>query len=221
MRHVFVETNWVVGCVAPAHRRIPAARALLERARLGELKIHLPVICIVEARRTLQTKFQPRGEANAIGEFVRWAINAGKLDAADAETVRKTVDMFESRVRGELSKIDGTLEALKDEPGVSIFAQTTHQLTLAVDIGFTTTLAPFDQSVLAAVLGHADEIRLMEPAAELAFCELDSDLQPWDAEARPIKVLTDLYDARRIWVYGDFDLTAPPPPAGWSGGRGS
>jgi len=45
MRHVFVETNWVVECAAPAHHKTPAALELLKRAASGELKLYLPVIC--------------------------------------------------------------------------------------------------------------------------------------------------------------------------------
>jgi len=66
MRYVFVETNWVVDYAVPVHRQAPAAHALMERARRGELKLYLPSLCITEARKAIVNRFQPRSEADAI-----------------------------------------------------------------------------------------------------------------------------------------------------------
>jgi predicted nucleic acid-binding protein len=210
--HVFVETNWVVDYAAPSHRQNPAARGLLERARKGDLTLHLPALCLVEARRAIRSRFQPRGEADAIRKFVRWATSAGKLTIPERDTVMRTVDMFESRVRGELDNLNSTLESLRSEPGVEVFALNDNQLRLAVDLCLAVDLDPFDQSVLAAVLGRAETIRTMNPRAEIASCELDGDLQPWDKQGRARTNLTELYDPRAIWVYGDFDMSAPVRP---------
>jgi predicted nucleic acid-binding protein len=214
MLHVFVETNWVVDYAAPSHRQTPAAHGLLERARRGELRLHLPVFCIVEARKVILTRCQPR-EADAIRQFVRWATSAGKLTDVDREAVMKTLAMFESRVRGELAAMDSTLAGLREESGLEIFAMKDEHLELAVDIGFELDLKPFDQSVLAAVLGCADAICATDPTSELAFCELDGDLQPWDRKGQKRMDLSELYDPRGIWVYGDFDMAAPVRPSNW------
>jgi len=123
--------------------------------------------------------------------------------------------MFENKVRGELSNLDATLEALRAEPALKIFSLNDRQLELAIDVGFRADLNPFDQSVLAAVLGRADDIQAADANAELAFCELDGDLQPWDKQGRRRRELADLYDPRGIWVYGDFDLEAPQRPPDW------
>ena len=214
MLHVFVETNWVVDYAAPAHRQTPAAHGLMERARKGELKLLLPALCISEARKVIVSKFQPRGEANAIRHFVRWAAMAGKLTHADRDAVMRTVAMFEDRVRVELANLDSTLENLRSEAGLEVFPLNDDQLQLAIDVSFSVDLNPFDQSVLAAVLGRSDAIHAIDPSAEIAFCELDSDLQPWDKQGRS-KEIVELYDARGIWVYGDFDMSAPQRPPGW------
>jgi hypothetical protein len=60
MLHVFVETNWVVSYVGPAFEQDAEAKRLLGRAQAGELRIHLPKICLIEASRTLGTKFHRR-----------------------------------------------------------------------------------------------------------------------------------------------------------------
>jgi predicted nucleic acid-binding protein len=203
MLHVFVETNWVVDFAAPSHRQTPTARSLLNRARRGDLKLYLPSLCLVEARKVIVTRFQPRGEANAIRHFVRWAIAAGKLSKPERDAVMKTLDMFESKVGAELGDLDSSLAALRSEPGLEVFALNDDQLKLAIDVGFVTDLNPFDQSVLAAVLGRADEIRLADPTAELAFCELDSDLQPLQEQSTPFVWL------RRGWVNVEGFVAAP------------
>ncbi|MGD0012092.1 MAG: hypothetical protein ABSE93_26565 [Terriglobia bacterium] len=42
MKHVFVETNWVVEYGAPAHLRPSTALTLAQRAEAGELRLCLP-----------------------------------------------------------------------------------------------------------------------------------------------------------------------------------
>ena len=78
------------------------------------------------------------------------------------------------------------------------------------------SLKPFDQAILAAVLVRAEELRRAGEAG-LCFCETDSDLQPWDKHGDVKRPLTDLYDTAAVWVYGDFDLRAPERPENWPG----
>jgi len=212
VRHVFVETNWAVDYAAPEHRRNPAAGALLDKSRRGELKLHLPALCISEAKRTIQTKFQPRGEADAIRLHSRKAVEAGKLSQADRDVVMRAVDMFEKAVWKDLAGVDQALSALRTEPGLEIFAMSDSHLDLSVAISFSVGLGAFDQAVLAAVLGRATDLLSTDKDVELVFCEKDSDLQPWDKDGNRRAVLADLYDPLGIWVYGDFDMEWPVRP---------
>jgi hypothetical protein len=75
-------------------------------------------------------------------------------------------------------------------------------------------LEPFDQAILAAILVRGERL-LAEGVEETAFCELDSDLQPWDKRGDPKERLAGMYDQARIWVYGDFLLQAPAKPHDW------
>lgn len=79
-------------------------------------------------------------------------------------------------------------------------------------------LQPFDQAILAAVLVRAEQL-LAEGVGEMAFCELDTHLQPWDKDRNFKSRLASLYDAARIWVYGDFLLQAPPKPDDWGSAK--
>ena len=115
----------------------------------------------------------------------------------------------------ELERLDATLQTLRQEPGVEVFALSEAMLERAVTLSLLgLDLKPFDQAILAAVLVRAEEL-FGAGEQELAFCEIDSDLQPWDKNGNPKQPLTRLYDAARVWVYGDFALGYPSRPEGW------
>jgi hypothetical protein len=76
-------------------------------------------------------------------------------------------------------------------------------------------LKPFDQAILAAVLVKAEQLRNMG-AEDLSFCELDSDLQPWDKRGNVKQPLKSLYDSARLWVYEDFLMESPRQNSGAS-----
>jgi len=78
------------------------------------------------------------------------------------------------------------------------------------------SLKPFDQAILAAILGRAEEL-WNSGEVDLCFCETDADLQPWDRLGEPKQPLTDLYDKCSLWVYGDFSLSQPERPLNWPG----
>jgi len=217
MHHVFVETNWVVDYAAPAHHKKLPAVELLGRADRGEIQLYLPAICLNEARRTLQ-KFQPRHEADAIRNFVLWATRERKISSQDGDVVRRTLDLFENKVRGELGQIDATLASLREQRGLDVFALDEAMLVRAIDLsgGVLDAIQPFDQAILAAILVRAEGLRAAGEA-KLSFCELDGDLQPWDRKSNPKPLLKKLYDDAGIWVFGTFDLDEPPRPPGWGG----
>jgi hypothetical protein len=81
-------------------------------------------------------------------------------------------------------------------------------------LGEPLELNPFDHAVLAATLVTAERLR-DAGEADVSFCELDSDLQPWDRAGGARSPLRQLYDAARAWVYGDFEMRSPPRPDGW------
>lgn len=128
--------------------------------------------------------------------------------------------MFESTVRAELADLNRRLGSLRAEPGVEIFAMRDSYLDLSIELSYSLDLTPFDQAVLASVLGRAREMRVHEGELEMVFCEKDSDLQPWDKDGNRRHALCDMYDELGIWVYGDFDMQWPPKPEDWPRGSG-
>src|ERR1035437_2015696 len=216
MRHVFIETNWVVAYAAPAHHRNPAALELFDRAANGEITLHLPVICIAEARRPIE-RFQSRNQADRVRQFLLWARNTGDVDAAEDDATRRVLDRMEGREKADLARLDETFDNLKAAGGIEIFKLSQEMLDLCANLSsLKLDLQRFDQAILAAILVRRERL-LADGVDETAFCELDSDLQPWDKDSNPKQRLAGLYDKARIWVYGDFLLQAPPKPGDWPG----
>jgi hypothetical protein len=216
--HVFIETNWVVDFAAPGHYRAPAAVRLLDRARSGELRLHLPIICLTEARRPILAKHQSR-HADTIRQFLKWARTTDLVAAEDEAATRRVLNLLERQVRIDLNELDQTLTSLTQQPGLEVFPFDGAMLEKTAGFALEKLdLHPFDQAILAAVLLRAGTLR-SEGETEFAFCELDSDLQPWDKHGKRKEPLTSLYDVAGIWVYSDFVLKSPPRPENWTGGH--
>jgi hypothetical protein len=213
-----VETNWLVDHAAPAHHRRPGAATLLERALAGDVKLYLPAVCLAQARSTIPRKFQPRREAEPTRLFLAWARTRGKILPAQLDEVTRVLNVFEQSVQGELRQLGTKLDALRSKPEViEIIGLDDEILERAATLSTSELcwLDPFDQAILAAVLVHAARLRT-RGRQDVCFCELDSDLQPWDRNKNPKPELQGLYDDAGVWVYGDYDLTWPEPPRGWT-----
>ena len=205
---VFVETNWVVDVIAPAHLQSPQAIQLLQSADVGQLTIFLPAICLAEARETVPRRFAPRSRSADLRKFVQWARTQGRLSTEEATTAFKVFEQFDNLVTQELTKVPERLAALKKHSGVNIFPISESMLERQVVIGsMGLSLKPYDLAILAAILVKAEELR-EAGYSEFAFCELDSDLQPWDRVGNRKPILSNLYTDAEIQVYGDFLVRA-------------
>jgi hypothetical protein len=205
-RAVLVETNWVVDVIAPAHLQSPQAIQLLARAQAGEFKLHVPAICFAEARETIPRRFAPRSRSEDLRKFVRWARDEGRVTAADAEAAFRVFNQFDGLVANELTKVAERLDDLAKNPSLSVFPLSESMLERQVSIGsMDLSLKPYDLAVLAAVLVKSEDLQ-HEGHPWVGFCELDSDLQPWDKSGGRKPILNDLYNDARIWVYADFLL---------------
>jgi len=208
MPHVFVETNWIYQYAAPAHHHVPVAAELLYRAQRGEFTIHIPNICLGEARRAILAKCKPRNEADAIRRFVALAQPA-HVTKEDAKTARVVLDKFENSIKKDLDNLDKTLRALTHLPFVEVFRLDDGMLDRATELALgEIELNPFDHAILASILVCAT--RLWDAGEKaISFCEIDKDLQPWDKKGNAKPPLRDAFDQAHVWVYGDFTLTKP------------
>lgn len=205
MRHIFVETNWLVAVAAPAHDRIPAALELLESARNGNARIYVPACCIGEARKTIRQKLQPK-EADRLRRFVRWAVEQRLIDDEAAESARAVLLRFQGRVASELAGLNDTLRDVTSAAGVEVVPLDDAVLDLSLELRFKEIeLSEFDRAVLAVVLIQGKSLR---DAGEddVNFCGLDSKLWPWDKRNQARAELKRLYDDAGVRVYSDFTL---------------
>lgn len=214
--HVFVETNWVVDICAPSHFRTPAAANLFEKAKAGSLAVHVPGLCLSEARNVIRRKFQPRYQLTPIRKYILWAKDENKIDESAAKTVRDTLEQYEHFVSAELGNLEATVGNLIKTPGVQAFPLSERMLERSLSLTIEKLeLHAFDNAVLAAILTRAEEIKFGDKDSELFFCTVDEDLQPWDKNGNAKPVLQRLYDEARVWVYGDFGMTSRERPDDW------
>ena len=213
---VLVETNWVVDVIAPAHLQSPQALKLLERAQAGEFELYVPAICFAEARETLPRRFAPRSRSEDFRKFVRWARDSGRVTVQDAKAAFRIFEQFDSLVKHELAKVPERLEILSQNSSLNVFPLSEKMLERQVTIGsMNLSLKPYDLAILAAVIVKSEEL-LQEDHPWTCFCELDSDLQPWDKSGARKPILSDLYENARILVCGDFLLEEINElPNGW------
>ena len=215
MRHVLVETNWVYSYAAPAHHKRLDAVDLLRRARVGDIRLHLPALCLMEARQPLLRNCQPRHEADAVRQFLSRARAEQTVSAEQERTTREVLDRFEHQVNVELAQLDETIRSLRHESALEVFPLNEAMLARTLDLAVVdVALRPFDQTILAAILVRAEELRT-SGESDICFCEIDKDLQPWDRQGDAKQPLTRLYDAAAVWVYGDFNLRKPERPENW------
>ncbi len=210
---VLVETNWVVDVIAPAHLQKPQAIHLLTRAQAGEFELYVPAICLTEARETVPRRFNPRSQSADLRKFLKWAKSENKVNPEDAKAAFRVFDQFDGLVANELTKVSERLNELANLPHLNVFPLSEPMLERQVAIGaLDLSLKPYDLAVLAAVLVKAEELQ-QQNHSWVGFCELDSDLQPWDRSGDRKSILRDLYDQARIWVYDNFlveDIDAIP-----------
>jgi len=201
---VVVETNWVVDIIAPAHLQGSQALKLLESAQAGEFQLHVPAICFAEARETVPRRFAPKSRSENFRKFVRWARDTGRVTAEDSSIAFRIFDQFDGWVGDELTKVPERLDILANDSSLNVFPLSEKMLERQVSIGsMNLSLKPFDLAILAAVIVKSEEL-LQEGYPWTCFCELDSDLQPWDKSGFRKPILSELYENAKILVRGDF-----------------
>jgi hypothetical protein len=215
MRHVLVESNWVFECSAPRHLRSPFAELLLQKARAGELRLHLPAICLREGGDAIRKKCQPR-VPEEMSDFLEAAHQSGALSQENTHVVSQALNLYRSTVSRELQSLKATLDSIRTAPGVETFALSEPMLERAIQLRADGPdgLKPFDEAILAAILVKARTLRerhASDKDFDLAFCTRDGDLQPWNREGHPREPLFSLYEREGVWVYGDFAAVVRAP----------
>jgi len=190
--------------------------SLLDKAKGGSLTIHVPGVCLSEGRNVIRKKFQPRYPLDPLRKYIRWAGDKSEIDDTTADTVRRLLERYERFVSAELDNLETTVGDFMKAPGVEVFPLSEPMLERSLTLtNEKLDLHAFDNSILAAILTRAEEIKAHDRACELFFCTLDGDLQPWDKNGNMKQVLRRLYDQANVWVYGDFEMSSHERPDDW------
>jgi len=197
MKHVFVETNFLVSLLRP----FPAKDAsdLFARNDGVNLRLYIPWCSQAEARRTLTEIIKADlGFTDTMMEFVRrrWHADRTLFDKREIDKVKALAD--EDR-RAAIATLDQQIantvaRMTRIDPSPDVVARTLRVFTVKA-------LKPFDEMVLGAVLAKATEL-FAAGEHDLVFCELDRDL----ASQHP--PLVNEYAACGLTVLHDFEV--PP-----------
>jgi hypothetical protein len=207
---VLVETNWVVDLVAPVLSRNRDAVPLHQRAQQGELRLHLPAICLIEARKVVVER-KVRADLDLIRSFIKERRTENEIDEPAANASLDVLARFQQFVSNEQKQASSRIQKLGTDPVIDVFALDTAMLerSTALALDPEVQLKPYDLAILAAVLVRG--AALHATGHEVAFCTMDGDLQPWNRQGRRPK-LADEFDHAGVWVFGDFLMGSPARP---------
>lgn len=175
MKHVFVETNFLLGVARPCPEK--AAVKLLSRHG-KDLTLYVPWCSLPEAKRTLQRIIDDDlGYAESMSQFAVLTLKpSGELKLLGELT------NFAKRVRAARRLAKAEIEATVD--GIAKSMEVISPSAAAVDetlrIWKVKELPPFDEMILGAVLAKAAEL-YQQGEREIYFCNLNkSDFSPYD-----------------------------------------
>jgi hypothetical protein len=191
LRHAIVETNFLYNVFRLPSERRPDAVALFARAQAGEFKLHLPYLCIQEAKHLISKSLpQLLRWCEELKRFHRYCEGQGTarwhfgevqllLDSATVE-VQQTKDRYRAEIDAFVAAIgDGVIHGTDE-----VFASL-ESLALDHELKYN------DRLILGSVLVRASQLRARGEAEVYFFSTDIGDLGP--TEKRP--KLTACYQA--------------------------
>lgn len=194
MKHVFVETNFLIDLLRPFPSK--DAEALFARNDGVNLRLHIPWCSQSEAWRTLSDRIirEDLGFTDAMMKFAlrRWLADRTLFDKGEVEKVRDLANADRATALSTLQqRIQHAVAAMERiDPTPAVVARTLQVFTVK-------SLKPFDEMVLGAVLSKATEL-YTAGERDLHFCDLDGDL----ASKHP--PLLAVYASCGLAVHQDF-----------------
>lgn len=203
MKHVFVETNFLIAVARPLPH--PRAEKLLADSRRGVVALHIPWCAVTEARRTMQRIINDDlgFDTEMLGFARKELFPADKAKFAIVQELAATVKAARRLALADLnSKIDAVVADMR------IIPPSAEAVNQTLSIWTIKSLPPFDEMVLGTVLAKAIEL-CQAGERELFFCNLNkSDFSPEDkgglAITRP--ELTAAYAACGLTYKPSFDV---------------
>lgn len=197
MKHVFVETNFLIDLARPLANR--KAEALLDHQNKGIIALYVPWCSVSEAKRTLiriiaeDLDFSDKLMSFAVKSYLA---DRTKFDIGELQKLIKLAGIAKKEaLRNKETRIDDLAAQMTViRPSQAVVDKTLHLFD-------TKSLKPFDEMALGAILTRAAEL-YAEGERELYFCTLDKkDLGP--GKDSPLQAA---YDDCGLVFRSDFTL---------------
>lgn len=199
MKHVFVETNFVVEVARPFQSR--DAEQLLARANAnGDIALYIPWVAIAEAKRTLDRIIREDLDfTDSMGKFVVREYRDGKITGPDKIVIEALSKRASAARKAAIQSIESTVDAVAAratiiEPDKTVVAK-------VLSLFAVKSLKPFDEMILGSVLTKASEL-YQSGERDLWFCNLNKkDFDPANQSA-----LADEYAASALQFCPSFAI---------------
>ncbi len=181
MKHVFVETNFLIEVARPNPGR--DAQQLLARATSSapDVRLYLPWVSAAEARRTMERIVrEDLGFDEPMMKFGVRAFQQGSITAAEKQVLDRVAVQARRARSSALTSLSQSLDAVVRVTEVIEPSRAVVQRTLGLYP--VKALPPFDEMVLGAVLTRAAELH-HAGASPLFFCNLNK--KDFDSQNRP------------------------------------
>lgn len=155
MKHVFVETNFLVDLLRPFPAR--DAASLFQRVD-NDVILHVPWVSVTEAKRTITTKIigDDLGFADLVKKFGVKLLRSGLLPPAEM----KPIQAFEKHLKDAQFKAMTAVEADVDHAvtRMNVIPPSPGVVKRTMTLYPVKSLPPFDEMVLGAVFFRAQEL---------------------------------------------------------------
>lgn len=197
MKHVFVETNFMVEVLRP----FPAPRAMELLDRTGrDVTLYVPWVSLVEVKRTLDRVIrEDLGFDDAMMKRAGREMANGSLGAAEHRTIQQFADATKVARGAALASVGSRVDSLASR--LVVIEPTKEVVSKTLALFPVKSLPPFDEMVLGAVLVKAAEL-YAAGAADMFFCNLNK--KDFDARERP--ALATEYEACGLVYMPGFDV---------------
>lgn len=175
MKHVFVETNFLINAARP----FPAldARRFLDRAKAGELALHVPWVSVNEAKRTLRRAVhEDLGFTDKLVQFAKREFLDGNLTRAEKQVLDDVAQKAKSARVAASTGISVAIDTIV--AAMNVIEPTKDVVQKTLGLFPVKSQKPFDEMALGAVLAKAAEL-FGSGEKDLWFCSLDKkDFSP-------------------------------------------
>lgn len=180
MKHVFVETNFLVDLLRPFQGR--EAKALWDR-RGTDVLLFVPWVSLAEAKRTLvRLVKQDLGFHDAMMTFAVRQLKLNALSKADHQVLNAFAKQAQVDLSHQLTTLENRVDQVAQDTNVVVIEPSKAVIEKTLSLFPVKSLPPFDEMVLGAVLVKAAEVK-SAGATLLYFCNLNT--KDFDPANRP------------------------------------